>query len=232
MPEGQSFHAALGHFNKNAETGRKLYGTASIGTKTSGPRTEGLLQVMGYTLPPGGARARRSRIVRQALASLRAVVEEALGGIIAGKHDGRWLTLTDIVAGLRDEEILKRVTWFLFVPAHWLEKQAQDIQHYHAERHACGETPYKVKVTRDRGERERAEAGRRGEHYGEGDGLGLAGEPLRVRLRAKRKELDLSQGAVGKVFGVTHVTVGAWERESNRMRMGSKANRFPLSSSR
>jgi len=208
LPAGRKFHGALAHFREGrGERGRTLYGTPTAPTKTSGAHKAGLLQVMGYTLPRGAAKARRRETVRRALKDMRAVVEEAFGGVVVGLHEGRWLSLKD-VENYPVDTLLKRVSWHLFLAEDWRERIPQTVEDYHAARHARGEVDYVVKVTKDRELVERAEAGR----GLPADAVGVDMEPLWIRLYITRNERKLSQTAVGKLFGVSRRTVDYWER--------------------
>jgi hypothetical protein len=211
LPAERLFHGALGHFpGKTAERGRRLFGTPTTPTKTSGGHTAGLLSEMGYTLPPGAAGAKRAEIAQKALQDLRAVVEEAFGGVVAGRHGEHWVSLTD-AEKLPVDTLLKKVSWYLFLAQDWRERIPQAVEDYYAERHARGETPYKVKVTKDRALTERE-----GVESGLPTAVGLAWESLNVRLYIARKERKLSQAAVGILFGVSQKTVDYWEKGPER----------------
>jgi DNA-binding XRE family transcriptional regulator len=206
LPEGKLYGAALGHHDKNPETGRTLYGTASSRTRTGGGHPEGLLSVMGHYYPRGAAYERRRMMVKRALQDLRRVVEESFGGIVAAQRpDGRWLTLEE-AAKLTENELVRKVKWLLFVDPNIGDRMAARVQDYQDERYARGETPHPIKVTRSAepatGESREEELEKR---------LGLEGEPLLVRLYATRKTRKLSQGEVGKLFGVSAMTVSFWE---------------------
>jgi hypothetical protein len=199
LPEGKLFHAALGHFRKNPETGRSLYGTRTRSTATGGPHTDGLLSVLGYYLPPGRARAERGHLVRQALEDLQAVVVDYLGGVVAARGPGgRWLTLEE-AAKLPEPDLGRKTKWFLFLPETWGEDRKRKWEE------ATG-----WKATEDPVEADRARAALlertldvpRGE-----TGLVL----LRHRLRAARLDRNLRLEDVGKLFGVSKMAVSKWE---------------------
>ncbi len=209
LEQGRRYHAALGQFSRNAETGRTLKGRPQARTATGGAKQGGLLEVLGYALPPGRADAGRTTVAVDALKDLRAVVEEALGGVVAGKHRGHWLKLED-AAGLRVDELLEEVTWSLFLPDDWEARVARDIEDHHAGRHERGETDRPVRVTTDRAAYEKALEDR-GEAVG---GVGLV--ELRQRLHATRKARKLSQAEVGRAFGVSQAVVANWERGPER----------------
>jgi hypothetical protein len=207
LPEGLRFNGALGHYKRSPEQGRKLFGTSTMGTIKSGGHVSGILSEMGYQLPPGAATAKRKEITRKALRDLRVVVEEAFGGIVAGKRGGNWVTLQD-AERLPPDIVLKSISWFIFFPPDWKKKIPQDVEAYHAERLARGETSYQVKVTEDRGLAEKAESSR----GLPGEAIGLGSEPLWIRLYATRQERKLSQATVGELFGVSQPIVAGWEK--------------------
>ena len=204
--KGKNYHGALGHWprKRNAETGRKLKGRPASRTKTGGAKSGGLLDVMGYSLLPGRADAARTATVKKALEDLRAVVEEALGGVVAGKMDGRWLSLEE-ASKLPVKEILE-VAWFLFIPSDWQDQARTDIEDYHAGRLERGETDLPVKVTIDRQEYT-ASLEDRGAPQAT---VGLS--DLRHVLRATRLEKKLSQAVVGQALGVSAMTISKWEK--------------------
>lgn len=195
LEKGRRYHAALGHYGrgKGPEKGRTLRGRSQDRTKTGGPRVGGLLEVLGYELPPGRAAQARERIVVDALKDMRAVVEEYLGGRLVGKHKGAWLTLVD-AQRLRAEELVAEVTWFPFLPEDWNKRRKDHFEAHHRRRFEQGETDHPVRVTTEPAE------------------VGFASAELRVRLRATRLERGLTTEALGKLFGVSRVTVSLWER--------------------
>ena len=205
LEEGRRYHAPLGHFSRNPETGRKLKGRSQARTKTGGAKSGGLLEIMGYDLPPGRAGEGRAKVAANALQDLRAVVEEALGGRVIGKHAGKWITLTD-AEKLHPWDLLEKVTWFLFLPEDWLDRVHADIEQHHQDRYERGETDRPVRVTTDRADYEKGLEDR-GEAV---EGVGLS--DLRNRLRAARKDRGLSQAEVGRVFGVRQPVVSKWEQ--------------------
>jgi len=214
IPEGKHYQGALGHYLRNPEVGRKLAGTATSSTKTGGGHTEGLLAVMGYPLPPGKADTRRTHIVGGVLKDLRAVVEEAIGGIVAGRRpDGKWLTLKE-ASELQVDEITKNVTWYLFLPQNWTEKRAEDYEKHHAERRARGEVDYPIKITTSRAEAEQSQ--------NLDGGTWKESEPLRIRLYMTRKERGLTQKEAGRIFGVSAMVVAYWEKGAERDEIGKR----------
>jgi len=221
LPEGRQFHGALAHFpGGRGEKGRTLFGTPTSGTKKSGGHKAGLLQVMGYSLPPGAARAKRAEIVRKALQDMRAVVEEAFGGMVVGLHEGQWLSLHD-AEKLHVDILLKRVTWYLFLSTDWRDRIPKEVEDYHEKRRARGEVSYQVKTTKDHRLVERADV-RRGLPP---EAVGLGTEPLGTRLYIARNERKWSQTAVGKLFGVSRRMVDYWEKGAETTESGRPQGR-------
>lgn len=206
LPMDKLFHGVLGNYSKG-EHGRKLFGTQTRGTEKSGGHAAGLLQEMGYDLPPGAARAKRGEIVRQALKDMRAVVEEAMGGVVAGRRGDLWLSLHD-AEHIHVDALLKDVVWCLFLDQDWRERIPEAVEQYQKERHAKGEVDYLVKVTNRRDLVEKTETSR-----GTPDvKVGLEGLPLHERLYVARKDRNRSQAAIGKLFGVSQMTINNWEK--------------------
>jgi len=200
LPEGRFYYGALGHFSKNAECGRSLYGTPRTSTKTGGPHSAGLLSVMGYPLPRGQAKRARARTYRQALEDIRDVVEGAFQGVAVAKpRGGPWLTLEE--ASKLQEKDLRRVAWFFFIPPDYQERMGSDIEGYQAERHARGEVDYLVGVQNPK-DSEKARSR---------DDVGPETLPLHARLRLAREDRGLTQADVAKLFGVSRVMVSLWE---------------------
>ena len=210
LEPSRRYYAALGHFPKNAETGRKLMGRPQARTATGGARTGGLLEVLGYDLPPGRADAGRRKVAEAALKDFRAVVEEALGGRVVGRRNGQWLTLPDAIDRIRAEELLKEVSWFLFVAEDFRERMNHTIEAHHEGRWERGETDRPVHVTTDRPAYEKAQ-----EDQG-ADAASVGTADLRAGLYAKRRKRKLTTEAVGKVFGVSKMTISKWERGRDR----------------
>lgn len=200
LEPGRGYHAALGHFQKNAETGRTLQGRSQERTTTGGPRAGGLLEALGYELPPGRAVQAREGVTVAALKDLRAVVEEYLGGRVVGKRKGVWLSLHE-AERIRAEELLKEVSWFLFLPDDWRDRREKSFEEHQRRRYERGETDRPVRVITSTATDTTS-----------ADKVGLDATELRVRLHAKRRERGLTSDAVGKVFGVSKMTVSNWER--------------------
>lgn len=217
LETGRRYHAALGHYKKNAETGRRLKGRPQAETATGGAKTGGLLEVLGYDLPPGRADAGRTKVAEAALKDLRAVVEEALGGRVVGRRNGQWVTLSE-ADRIRAEELLEDVSWFLFVAEDFRERMRHTIEAHHENRRRRGETDRAVRVTTDRPTYEKALEDR--------GNVGLA--ELRERLYAARKDRRLSQADVGRVFEVSQSIVASWERGPERKGKAIPENLRPL----
>jgi DNA-binding XRE family transcriptional regulator len=210
LPRDLYFHGALGHFARNPETGRKLQSNQSSNPNS---QSESLLAVMGHILPSKRARAERNKMLRQALQDMRAVVEEALGGYAVawqppqGNGKGQWLSLQD-AAELPENELLQKISWFLFIAPDFHKRLATDLEKYHAERYAHGKTPYAIRVTQNPEEARKGHLQVAGEHFdGEDDS-----QPIRARLKLQRAEQGLSQAKVGEIFGVSQKTIDYWEK--------------------
>lgn len=208
LPEGRAFFGALGHFKHNPESGRTLYGGGSAATPTSGAKTEGLMAVMGHEVPSGRSGPKRQKVLKAALQDLRAVVEEALGGVVAACHGGRWFTLEEAVRLLPEPELGKKARWFLFVAEDWNQRYHKALEDYHEARRALGETDHVVRVTKDREVYRKSEEALRGVRHEPAAPDEL---PLHHRLLAARRDRGLSQEAVGKLFGVSKMAVSKWE---------------------
>ena len=207
LPEGRRFYGALGHFNaKRPENGRTLFGSGWNGSHKSGRRPEGLLAMMGYELPRRGPRW--DAAIKKALQDLRAVVEEAMGGIVAVRHENRWYSLEEAVWEIHQADLGSKAKFYLFPAEDYRDRLARDLEAHHQDRHERGETSIVPKVTRDRAVYTKAieelKAGTRFEPGGEGP-------PLFHRLLIARRDRKLSQGAVGKLFGVSKMMVSLWE---------------------
>ena len=202
LDPSRRYYAALGHADKAflAEKGRFLRGRSQGRTTTGGPRSGGLLEAMGYELPPGNAFQAREAVAVAALKDLRAVVEEYLGGRVVGRRGDVWLSLQE-AERIRAEELLGEVSWYLFLPDDWLDRARKTFEDHHQRRYERGETDRPVRVSTSNA----ASAGE----------VGLDATELRVRLHAKRRERELTSDAVGKVFGVSKMTVSKWERGRN-----------------
>lgn len=213
LKDGLFYHGALGHFRRNPETGRRLFGTLQKSTRSGGLRPPGLLSEMGYYLPSGGADRTRAEMTRFALEDMKAVVEEALGGIVAGKFKGEWIRLGH-VKKLRTEEVLKEVTWFFFLPEDWRERLHNVIEEHSKREFLNGQSPFMVRITNNLTDKLAAEASRGftidRKDNSEKDGVNRL--PLQNRLRIARVERELKLEDVGRLFGVSKMTVSNWER--------------------
>lgn len=205
LPEDQCFHAALGHFTKNAEAGRTLGGTPRRAGKTGGAHHGGLLHELGYLLEPGGATEQRRRVVEAALVDLRTVVVDYLGGMVTARAlDGAWLTAEE-AQGLPWEALVYRTRWFLFLPETWREDRKQRWEE---------RTGYRA--TEDEAEaraiREARWAGEEDLPSPVGGRVGPEGLPLYQRLHMAMRERDLTLQAVGDLFGVSKQAVSLWSK--------------------
>ena len=198
LEKGRNYHAALGHTDKKylAEKGWKLQGKPQAAHKAGGAKQGQLLDVLGYDLPPGAAHQARNSIAVAALKDLRAVVEEALGGRVVGRRGNVWLSLHE-AERLRAEELLKEVLWYLFLPEGWYEARVETFNEKQKVRHEKGEIDRLVLIAPTT------------------TASGLDALDLRERLHATRQERKLNSEAVGKVFGVSKMTVSNWERGRN-----------------
>lgn len=235
LEQGRDYVGALGHFRQNPEVGRRMAGTESTGKKradgtASGGKTAGLLEAaFRVELPRGKGWRGREKVVNKALQDLVAVVNEALGGVVAGRHDGRWLSLPEASKTLTVQQLAHEVRWMIFLPASWRDQYREIIEAHHEDRRKRGETPWDVKVTQDRKTYELGDSVRRGETVENGtltaDGQCL---PIRNRLLARRRELGLSQAATGALFGVSQQTVALWEAGTEaQVEGGSRGKPIP-----
>jgi hypothetical protein len=221
LPANRRYHGALSHFDHNPENGRTLYGSGSLGTSTSGPKTEGLMAAMGYEVPSGRSGRKREAALRKVLEDLKAVIEEAMGGVVAAFHRGKWYSLEEAIRQLPEPAIGKEARWFLFPAEDWRERLARDFEDHHAGRFARGETPWLPKVTTDREVHRQSLESLHGIHYQEGgptsDGEPDAADvapgpvPLHQQLQAVRKARGLTQSDVGQLFGVSKMAISKWE---------------------
>ena len=215
LPTGAWYHGALGHYKGgSAEHGRRLSGTSRGPTKTGGAHSSGLLEIMGYSLSSGPAKRQRAETVKKALSDFRLVVEEAFGGVVAGLKGGNWIRLSD-AERLPPDIVLKEVTWCFFLPANWVDRLAETVERHHEARRQEKKLPYSVKITKDKGLKNKAEASRFSSpslppSSPEKPG-GLEAEPLNLRLYAARKERGLTLKKLGELFGVSHPTILKWE---------------------
>jgi hypothetical protein len=211
LPEGQ-FTAALGHFRKNPEAGFTLYGTQAGKLGEAGQRPGGLIEKMGYILPPGRAHDQRAEVVKKALSDLKAVVADYLGGFVMGKLSAKdqpqgkdpWLPL-ERFGDLSEELLCKRLKVFMFLPPDWSDRRKRPF-----------ETKTGQRVTEDAREAEAEAHGFRhemppAEHaIFKGPEDGWLGLPLPGRLEAARKYRNLQRTDLARIFGVTPGAVTRW----------------------
>lgn len=233
LEEGRRYHAALGHFRRNAEAGWTLAGSRTRSTDSGGAHTEGLLGRLGFLTPPGKVSGERTRQIRRALETMKSVVVDYLEGVVAAKDEGgKWLSLKD-AAALPENE-LKRVRWYFFLPETWPTIRRQKWEARQAERARKGLTPYAWKSTDNPRTAEAARLFLRGQAHAvevkpsaatsESSGLVL----VRHRLRKARLERGLTLEAVGKVFGVSWSGVQKWERGTDPDEEDGKVRGKPI----
>ena len=233
LEAGRRYHAALGHFRRNAEAGWTLAGSRTRSTDSGGAHTEGLLGRLGFLTPPGKVSGERTRQIRRALETMKSVVVDYLEGVVAGKDEGgKWLSLKD-AAALPENE-LKRVRWYFFLPETWPTIRRQKWEARQAERARKGLTPYAWKSTDNPRTAEAARLFLRGQAHAvevkpsaalpETSGLVL----VRHRLRKARLERGLTLEAVGRVFGVGKAVVQKWELGTERDPEDGKVRGKPI----
>ena len=233
LEAGRRYHAALGHFRRNAEAGWTLAGSRTRSTDSGGAHTEGLLGRLGFLTPPGKVSGERTRQIRRVLETMKSVVVDYLEGVVAGKDEGgKWLSLKD-AAALPENE-LKRVRWYFFLPETWPTIRRQKWEARQAERARKGLTPYAWKSTDNPRTAEAARLFLRGQAHAvevkpsaalpETSGLVL----VRHRLRKARLERGLTLEAVGRVFGVGKAVVQKWELGTERDPEDGKVRGKPI----
>jgi len=119
--------------------------------------------------------------------------------------DGQWLAL-DEAKKLQAPELARRVKWFFFLPTSWREDRMRKWEAHMKEKTARGETPCAWKATSDPTEAAPAQRGEPGSAR-----VGLETMALRYRFRAARLDRRLTLADVGKLFGVTKMSVSRWE---------------------
>lgn len=204
LPEGRSYFGALGHFTRNPEAGRTLYGTHSKPSR----KTAGIIAEMGYSLPAGAAYSRRRKVVQGALEDLKAVVVDYLGGVVVGKvkRDGReeWVALDDFDK-LDEEALCRKLRIQCFLP-----------EDYEAKRRTQWEEAVNRRATEDIAQA-KAEAWSSGSSTVVSPSENVADEtlsgwPLNTRLHAAMKERGLLQKDLAPIFGVSKMTISHWIR--------------------
>ncbi|OPZ62133.1 MAG: hypothetical protein BWY86_00538 [Candidatus Aminicenantes bacterium ADurb.Bin508] len=138
--------------------------------------------------------------------------------VAARTSTGAWVSLEEARKSLPEEELVKKVKWFFFLTPDLMGHMEDVVERYQAERHAKGETPFPIKITRDRREVE-ASRGRetaetlesRSETLEAGEAkVGLQWSPLWQRLRATVKDKGLTQTKAARLFGVVQQTFAGW----------------------
>lgn len=233
LPTGRQFVGALGHFRRNPEAGRTLYGTARKGGtaeagKTSGRsfghHVDGLVAVAGYPLPSGGAHQARRDVVRQTLEDLKAVVVDYLGGVIVGRlkdkeGEAQWLPL-DRFTELDEDTLCRRLTLFPFLPPDWNQRRRdhfEEVTGYRAtesieeaEAAAWGTAaPPALAAPAGTPENREAEAPMDGTIF-RGPEDGWRGLSLPSRLHAAMTYRGLKRTDLARIFGVTKGAVTQW----------------------
>jgi hypothetical protein len=223
LPEGQSFAAVLGHFRKNPEAGFTLYGTKSGQIGAPGQKPGGLIEKLGYALPPGRANDQREDVVKKTLSDLKVVVVDYRGGQVIGRlsakdrTDGgnteQWLPL-ERFGDLSEDRLCKRLKIFMFLPPDGGE----------ARRKALFEKKHNVLVPKTTMEADAAAWGTSmrqtmvepqarpapaGEIF-KGPEDGWRGLALPERLDAARKYRNLQRIDLARIFGVTPGAVTRW----------------------
>jgi hypothetical protein len=213
LPEEQPFAAVLGHFRKNPEAGFTLYGTKSGKIGGPGQKPGGLIEKMGYILPPGRAHDARGDVVKKALSDLKAVVVDYLGGHVIGKLSAKdrvggttehWIPL-ERFGDLGEDRLCKRLKIFMFLPKNWNERRkalfAEKIRQKPTENPLEAEAAAWGTVTP-----ETSEAGR----IFKGPEDGWRGLALPERLDAARKYRNLQRKDLARIFGVSSPAVTYW----------------------
>lgn len=200
LREGTNYHAAIGNFTRNPEAAWRLGGTPRREGADGGAHTGGLIHELGYHYPTGSAKAKRAEVVRKTLEDLKAVVEEYLAGVVAIRmKGGDWLSL-EAASKLSESSLVDQASFFLFLPEGWRSEEKTRFAAVHEDRARRGEGLAAWTVTESTEEAARAR-------------LSLAGsDDLHRRLRIARKERNLSQVAVGGLFGVSQKTIALWEQ--------------------
>lgn len=206
------WHGAMGN-GKPFQRGRygwRLAQAETLRTRSGGGRPAGIIQAMGLDWPPGVAVERRRKTVAQALETLRTLVEDKFGGLVAGTSRGReWWRPHEAEKRLADgaatADELADTTWSVFLPLDWMKRVHAAIERYHEAARERGDVAYRVEITTDRDAAKAAEANR---------GLALSeaiSASLRDRIRAARKRLELSQTEAAALFRVSRQLWTAWE---------------------
>lgn len=196
IPADTEYAGALGHFPRNPEVGFTLAG-AKRGSQQGG---KGILQQMGYSLPPTRLQRRHHTIVQKALLDIKQVVEHHLGGSVVGMIGERWLSYEQFT-NLAIEELLHKLRLYCFVPPDYNQRLLDQWENTVG--FAAIHDP------------ERAQS----EYWGNAVPssarlLSTSAEnsivPLHIRLYDTMKQRGLRQQDVGAIFGVSGVSVSYW----------------------
>ena len=115
---------------------------------------------------------------------------------------------------LREDILVRKVKWFLFLPLDLQGKVHEIIETDHAKRVQKGEGSFlwKAKPSSPAAVLTPEVMADEDEVPARVEPVGLEGAPLWIRLRAARMERKLSQAKVGVLFGVIQQALAAWER--------------------
>ena len=239
LAEGSSFVGALGHFRRNPETGRTLFGTASRAGETGGGHVDGLVALAGYPLPPGRAHARRADVVRKTLEDLKAVVVDYLGGIIVGRlterqrADGgtgdKWFPLAEFM-DLDEDTLCRKLKLLFFLPPDWNERRRATFEEVTGYRvtESVKEAEAAAWRTAAPAPVETVVKAATAEEVIQGKANGWADlGPLPNRLYAALQARELQQKDLARIFGVTKGAVSQWLRGLKLGQNPAKPTRIP-----
>jgi len=210
IPEGMEMVGFLGwkKDSRYAESGWRLRGTPGRATETSGVISPSLLFAMGVDLPSGAHGNKRNALIKKALEDLQAVVEVAMGGLVAVKRpNGQWMTLDQaktLQADSLDKDASSPTHFFPFAPLDWVERMGR----HHVEVNKARGVA--VRITRSSAVLK--------EGFLEAvEGSTVETETLPNRLTSARKERKLTQAQVGVLFGVSQSMVAKWEKKAKEI---------------
>jgi DNA-binding transcriptional regulator YiaG len=148
------------------------------------------------------------------------VVEQTLGGLVALKNGTEWARVQEVI-GLEEDLFIvgREYRVHLFFPENYVELLYERYHEYQAERAKKLKLPYTVKITKDRevhrkNDLDRPSSGQVGEVVEERAAALKrlrAITPLHERLVGAREHRNLTQKAVGLIFGVSTRTIQNWE---------------------
>lgn len=201
LPEGKSYCGTLGHFTRKPEAGFTLAGGAgSISSKHNG----GLMEVMGYVLPPGPSTPKKRRILSETLGNLKTVVVEAYEGIVAGRLGTEWIPLEQFEA-LEESKLCHKLSVYCFLAEEFSRARREKWEE---------QTNYQAPRTLEEAELAA---------FGELEGVtpppdnalpteenAFRGLPLRERLREVMNRRKVSGAVLAPLFGISKMTVSNW----------------------